>query len=190
MSEQAPIINVPRIAPEDSPNEEQALLLSKTLLTPDSEPLNLFRVLVRYPELMKRVNALGGMFMAHGSLPPREREIVILRVSWNSGCDYEFAQHAPIGRRVGLTDRDIEQLGDPIESGDWDEDDAALIRLTDEIMADLSVSEETWQLLARSHDPNQMMELVLLAGYYRMLAGFLEAVRIPLEEGSLRFPQR
>lgn len=178
----------PRIAPEAAPDEEQSGLLSKTLITPDSEPLNLFRVLVRYPELMKRVNALGGMFMAHSSLPSREREIVILRVSWSSGCEYEFAQHAPIGRRAGLTQEEIDLLGRPVDAGDWDEEDAALIRLTDEIVQDLEVSDETWDLVSRRHDVNQMMELVLLAGYYQMLAAFLQTLRVPLEEGSERFP--
>jgi AhpD family alkylhydroperoxidase len=188
MSDGAPGRNDPRISPEETPDDEQTRLLSKTLLAPDSEPINLFRVLVRYPELMRRVNALGGMFMAHGSLPPREREVVILRVAWNSGCEYEFAQHAPIGRRIGLTQREIESLGKPVEEGDWDEGDTALIRLTDEVTHDHEVSDEVWQLASKGHDDNQMMELVLLAGYYQMLATFLKTVRMPLEEGSPRFP--
>lgn len=174
----------PRIHPETDLDEEQSRILDKTLLTPDSEPLNLFRVLVRYPEMMKRVNALGGMFMAHGSLPDREREMVILRVAWNSSCDYEFAQHAPIGRRVGLDDAEIEALGRPADEGDWNEPDLALIRFTDELMADLEASEETWTAVSRTHDENQLIELSLLVGYYQMLAAFLRTLRVPLEDGA------
>lgn len=178
----------PRIEPERSPNEEQARILQKTLLTPDSEPLNLFRVLVKYPEMMKRVNALGGMFMAHGSLPPREREIVILRVAWNTECDYEFAQHAPIGRRVGLSDEEIRALGKPLGERDWSADDSALIRFTDELMEHSQVSEETWRNVSHAHDDDQMIELSLLVGYYQMLAGFLKTARVPLEEGAEALP--
>lgn len=177
-----------RIEPEFEPDAEQSRILSKTLLTPESEPLNLFRALVRYPEMMKRVNALGGMFMAHGSLPPREREIVILRVAWNSRCDYEYAQHAPIGRRVGLSDEEIEALGEPVEKSNWSDSDEAVILFTDELMADLEASDETWSTLAESHDMNQLIELSLLVGYYQMLAGFLKTARVPLEEGSERLP--
>lgn len=178
-----------RIQPEENPSEEQSRILAKTLLTPDSEPLNLFRTLVKYPEMMKRVNALGGMFMAHGSLSPREREIVILRVAWNSDCDYEFAQHAPIGRRMGLTDIEIASLGQSGPAGGWDDTDRAVIQFTDEVMAAGEASESTWEALTRNHDEIQLIELTLLVGYYQMLAGFLKTLRVPLEEGSERLPK-
>lgn len=181
-------MEAPRIEPENEPDEEQARILGKTLLTPDSEPLNLFRVLVKYPEMMKRVNALGGMFMAHGTLSAREREIVILRVAWSTGCDYEFAQHAPIGRRVGLSDHEIEALGESLDGSEWTEPDRALIRFTDELMTGLEASDETWRNVANHHDENQMIELSLLVGYYRMLAGFLRTTRVPMEEGSDGLP--
>lgn len=171
-----------------NPDDEQARILAKTLLTPSSHPLNLFRVLVRYPELMKRVNALGGLFMVHGSLRPQEREMVILRVARNSQCAYEHAQHAPIALRVGLSEQQIEDLGRPIEDGDWEDGEAGLLALTDEIMTDLDVSDESWDLVSRTHDDLEMMELVLLVGYYQMLAAFLKTVRMPLEEGTSGSP--
>lgn len=178
----------PRIGPEGEPDSEQLRLLSKTLLTPSSEPLNLFLTLVRHPELMKRVNALGGLFMAHGSLPEREREIVILRVACNTRCDYEFAQHVSIGQRSGLTQEEIKNLGRPLDQDRWGDNDLALLRFTDEIMENLEVSDEVWEQVSRSHDDNQMMELVMLVGYYRMLAAFLKTTRVPLEEESPRLP--
>jgi AhpD family alkylhydroperoxidase len=160
------------------------------LIAPSSEPLNLFKVLVRSPELMKRVNALGGLFMAHGSLQERERELVILRVAWNSGCDYEFAQHAPIGRRFGLSHEEIRNLGRKPEAGDWGEVDLGLIRLTDELMYHLEASDATWDLVSRGRDHGQMMELVLLVGYYQMLAAFARTVRVPIEPDREGFPPR
>lgn len=188
MSGSLPPDSSPRIAPEPEPSDEQQSLLSKTLLDPSSEPLNLFRVLVRYPELMKRVNALGGLFMAHGSLDHREREIVILRVAWNTGCEYEFAQHAPIARRVGLSDSQISDLGKPEIGDGWSTSDLALVRFTDEVTGDLDVTDETWASVANGHTEDQMMELVVLAGHYRMLAGFLKVLRVPLEPEAAGFP--
>jgi AhpD family alkylhydroperoxidase len=169
-------------------DDEQARLLSKTVITPSAEPLNLFRVLVRYPELMKRVNALGGLFMAHGSLAEREREVVILRVAWNTRCDYEFAQHAPIALRSGLTEDEIRDLGRPLEVSPWDDRDRCLIGFVDESMTHLEVTDSTWDLVARSHSEEQMMELVILIGFYQMLAVFLKTTRVPSEEGSIGFP--
>jgi AhpD family alkylhydroperoxidase len=151
--------------------------------------MNLFRVLVRHPELMRRVNALGGLFMAHGSLPVREREMVILRVAWNSGCAYEFAQHAPIALRSGLSEEEIRELGQPVDVGAWEESDRGILQLADEIMARLEVTNATWDLVSRSHSDEQMMELVILTGFYQMLAAFLKTARVPLDEGSLGFPE-
>lgn len=62
----------PRIQPVEDPDAEQSALLAKTLAGPDGQPLNIFRILVHRPELMKRVNALGGYFMAHGGIQVRE----------------------------------------------------------------------------------------------------------------------
>jgi len=137
---------------------------------------------------MKRVNALGGMFMAHGSLPPRERELVILRVAWNTDCDYEYAQHAPIGKRVGLSDEEIRALSKPVGESKWNATDLALIRFTDELTEHSEVTEETWRALAGGHDEDQMIELSLLVGYYQMLAGFLKTTRVPLEDGAEALP--
>lgn len=174
----------PRIEPEENPDSEQQHLLSKTLLTPSSDPLNLFRVLVRHPELMKRVNALGGLFMAHGSLPAREREKVILRVALRTGCDYEYAQHVSIARRVGLSQDEIDDLARPLDQGKWRDEDVRLLQLADEIMDSGEASSGTWGAVHTSHDDNQMMELVMLVGYYQMLAAFLKTVGVPPEEGQ------
>jgi alkylhydroperoxidase family enzyme len=179
----------PRLAPEFEVDDQQSRLLSMTVMAPSTEPLNLFRVLVRYPELMKRVNALGGLFMAHGSLAEREREIVILRVAWNTRCEYEFAQHAPIGRQHGLTEGQIRDLGRPLDLSSWTDSDRDLILFVDESMTQLEVADRTWDLVLRSHTEEQMMELVLLIGFYVMLAAFLKTARVPLEEGSVGFPE-
>ena len=178
----------PRIEPVQNPDDEQSQILSKTLLSPDAEPLNLFKVLVNYPEMMKRVNAVGGMFMEHGSLPAQQREIVMLRVAWRSECDYEFAEHAPIGLRVGLSRDEIEDLGKPIDDMGWDGSDLDLVRFTDEVVEDLEVTDETWSRVSESHSQTQMIELSLLAGYYMMLAAFLRTTRVPLEEGAEGLP--
>lgn len=175
--------DTPRIQPVVDPTEEQAQLLSKTLLAPGSEPLNLFKVLANYPELMKRVNGLGGMFMAHGSLSKREREMVILRVAWRSHCDYEYAQHYDIAKAAGLSEKEIRDLGLPISDGEWSSADRALLDFADEAIDAATVSDETWDALSTNHSQDQMMELILLVGFYRMLAGFLNAARVPLEEG-------
>ncbi len=170
----------PRVEPVTAPTDEQRELLSKTLITPGSPPLNLFATLAHYPRLMKRVNALGGLFMAHGTLPTREREIVILRAAWRVGSEYEWAQHRVIGRREGLTDEEIERVRVEALDG-WSADDRALLLATDELCARDDLEDATWSALTARWSVEQMLELVVMIGFYRMLGGFLRTLRVQVD---------
>src|SRR5690348_4898614 len=74
----------PRIPPRQAPFPDDVQeTLGSTLSTPGGAPLNIFATLAHHPRLLKRFNVLGGLFLSRGLLPPRDREIVILRVGWN-----------------------------------------------------------------------------------------------------------
>lgn len=171
--------DVPRLAPVVDPDEEQAALLSKTLLTKDGRPLNLFATLAHNPLLLKRFNALGGFFLRHGELPDRERELVILRVAARTGSVYEHAQHVVIGRQVGLSDEEIERAGGPLNA--WDEADRTLLLFVDEMIDSDGSSVTTWEPLEERLGDKGMLELSLLVGFYRMLAAFLVVVGVQVE---------
>lgn len=174
-------MSAPRIAPVDEPGPEVAELLSKTMSDENGVPLAIFRTMARHPRLMKRFNVLGGFFLTRGELSARERELCILRTAWRTGCEYEWAQHVLIGRHAGLTDEEIERVVDDAESGDWSDRDAVLLRMTDEVMDHVDVSDETWAELAANFSEAQLIELVALVGFYRMTAGFLNAAGVRKE---------
>ncbi|MEW6476165.1 MAG: carboxymuconolactone decarboxylase family protein [Actinomycetota bacterium] len=166
---------------------ELAELLAKTAIR-DGEALNIFRTLAHQPKLLKRFNLLGGAFLAHGLLPAREREIVILRVGWNCGSVYEFGQHTLVGRDAGLTDDEIAALGSARALGGWSADDEALIALADEICADDCASDATFAALRRRWNDAELVELVALVGFYRMVSGFLNTLGVEPEDGLPGWP--
>lgn len=176
-----PHMSAPRIAPVDEPEPDVAELLSKTMSDDNGVPLAIFRTMARHPRMMKRFNVLGGFFLTRGQLPARERELCILRTAWRTGCEYEWAQHVLIGRHAGLTDEEIERVVNGAESGCWSEPDAVLLRMTDEVMDHVDVSDETWDELAANFSDAQLIELVTLVGFYRMTAGFLNATGVRKE---------
>lgn len=177
-------MDTPRIPPVDDPDPEQAELLAKTLMGPDGRPLNIFATLARHPLLLKRVNALGGLFMAHGSHSARNREIVILRTGFRVGSEYEWAQHVVIGSRAGLSDEEIERVRRPQRDGDWSEEDRLLLVAVDELSEVDDLSDETWRALDRRFETAQILELVMMVGFYRMLGGYLRSVRVQGEHGG------
>jgi alkylhydroperoxidase family enzyme len=172
----------PRIKPLP---EEQV----RELLGERGRPLNIFLTLAKNEPLFTAFGKLGGHLLGrHASIPRRERELVILRVGWRSGSDYEFGQHTVIGRQVGVTDEEIRRL--TVEGLDgWEEADADLLTMADELCAENEVSDPTWDRLARRWSEEQLLELLVLAGFYRLVSGFLRSVRVQREPGTPGFPE-
>ena len=90
-----------RIPLVTDPPPEAREVLERTPLR-DGAPLNIFGALAHHPRLLRRFSAMGGELLQSGLLPPRDREIVVLRVGWRRGSVYEFGQHTLIGAAAGL----------------------------------------------------------------------------------------
>ncbi|MGH1490283.1 MAG: carboxymuconolactone decarboxylase family protein [Acidimicrobiales bacterium] len=148
----------------------------------DGEPLNIFRALANHPKLFKRFNLMGGFLLNKGLIPEREREIVILRVGWRAKAVYEFGQHTVIGRRCGLSDEEIAALASDETTHQWSDADADLIALADELCADDCVSDATFARLSERWNEAELIELVVCAGFYRLVSGFLNTMGIPLDD--------
>jgi AhpD family alkylhydroperoxidase len=119
--------------------------------------------------------------MPRGKLPRTDTELVILRVSVNCGCDYEWGHHVVIGRRTGLNDTQIARVADGPDADGWSEHERAVLRAVDELAADQVISDQTWDQLRARYDARQLIELCLLAGHYAMLAGTLNSLGVQPE---------
>ncbi len=171
----------------DDVDGELAEILAGSL-TRDGRPLNIFGVLGRHPKLLKRFNLLGGFLLNKGLLPERERELVILRVGWNAQAKYEFGQHTVIGRRSGITDDEIVAVTKDPGAHPWSDDDLALLALADELCDDDCVSDATWHALASRWSDAELVELLVVAGFYRLVSGFLNSTGVELDDGVPGFP--
>jgi hypothetical protein len=67
--------------------------------------------------------------------------------------------------------------GDPA----WAETDALLLRAVDELVEARRLADSTWTALAGRYSVPQLLQLILLAGHYVMLAGFLNSARVAVE---------
>ncbi len=180
--------STPRIAPADPLPPDAAEILDGLMGAPDGSVLNIFGTLAHRPDLLQPFLALGGHLLLEGRIPGREREIVILRIGAKAAAVYEFGQHQLIGAQSGLTEAEIAGLARSADGADWGDDDRALIALADELSDDDAVSDATWAALARRWDEGELVELLLLAGYYRMVSGFLNGVGAALDHGVPGWP--
>lgn len=173
----------PRIEPlpEEQWSDEAKELLSKAQM--HGRTLNIFKTLAHHPRLLKRWMVFGNHVLFRSTLPPRERELVILRIGWLCQAEYEWGQHIIIGKQAGLTEEEIERIKLEPDNAGWGEFDAALIRATDELHEDACIAEATWQVLTTRYNTQQMLDLIFAVGQYNLVSMALNSLGVQLDEG-------
>ncbi len=187
-------LKFPRVEPVDMDrlDEEQALALA-----PFSNPankvgggrvLNIFRTLAHAPKGLTAFIGWGSYVLSRrNSMPPRERELVILRTGWNCRSGYEFAQHTRIGIECGLTTTEIERIKLGPDAVGWTPLESAMLRACDELVADHHVSDATWEALSELGDRGRM-DLVFTVGQYTQVSMILNSFGVQLEDGDAPDP--
>ncbi len=152
-------------------------------------PGNLMRSLAHHPRLFGNIMAIGGTLIYKTSLDERLREIAILRTAARTRSEYEWGMHVALFReKCSLTDAELTSLQyGAAEDRCWNNSESLVIRVVDELHDTSMLSDATWARLQAAHDPKGIVELTATIGNYHMLAFFLNACRIPLEEGAARF---
>ncbi len=180
----------PRIAPLHDPSGvAERSLQAVDAIRDDAPTLNIFATLARNPLLLDQFGQFFTYLLKKGSLPGRERELVILRVGWRAGSEYEFGQHTIEGLREGLTPEEVEAVTrEALPPDRWSADDSALLSMADELCRHDGVGDATWDALAGRWNEAQLLELIVLAGAYRMVCGLLNAVGIQREQGIPGWP--
>jgi alkylhydroperoxidase family enzyme len=150
--------------------------------------INIFRTLARAPKALARFNEWGSYVLSRrNDLPPREREIVILRTGFLCKSGYEWTQHVAIGKREGLTDDEIARIKKGAGAG-WSAADAALIRASDELHKDQFIGDATWKTLGEHFTQKQCMDVVFTAAQYTQVSMFLNTFGVQLDTGQTLDP--
>jgi len=177
-----------RLAPLEPPYAEAAAATLAEMMPPGVPPLLLFRTIAHNPRVLGKIRASN--LLDRGSLERRHREIVILRTTARCGCEYEWGVHvAFFAAKVGLTDAEVAATvyggpGDPL----WSAQERTLIRLVDELHDGARISDALWSELRRHWRDDQLVELVVLAGFYHTISFVVNGLGVALEPDAPRFP--
>ena len=181
---------MPRIAPLEAPYDADVATQLETMMPPGAPPIALFRT---FAQNLAMTRAMGGWgryeLSEHVSLSMRQRELVIDRVTARLGCEYEWGVHlAFFAERVGLTHEQQRSLthGTP-DDPCWAHDEATLLRAVDELHEHADISDDTWEQLRSVLTDEQVLDLLMLAGWYHAISFAANAARVPLEDGAPRF---
>lgn len=177
-----------RIDPALPPYSQSIRTYLEKLMPAGMEPLYLFRVLARDERLFARFMSAG--LLDRGHLSMHERELVILRVCANEHSEYEWGVHVTLfAERAGLSP---EQVGatcrEERELACWSERDRLLLAMCDELKTGTQLSDALWSELSLAFSEEARIELLLLAGFYRVTSVLTNTLQLPLETFGARFP--
>jgi 4-carboxymuconolactone decarboxylase len=146
--------------------------------------LNIVTTLARHPRLAAACSSLGGMLLFEGELPSLYRELVILRTACRTGCGYLREHHVALGLAAGLSGAEIAALSAELGDFPWSAADLPVLQAVDELLDTCAVSDQVWGTLAGQLGEVHLIELVVLTGYYRLIAMTVNSLRIPLEDSA------
>ncbi len=177
-----------RLAPAEPPFSPDIQAALERTMPAGVPPLALFTTLARDERLFKKLFA-GGL-VDRGNLTLRQREIVIDRTTALCRAEYEWGVHVALfAKRVELGEAELHSLvRGGAEDPCWSAADRLLIRLCDELHGTCTVSEPLWAELKTECTDGAMLELLMLAGQYRMISYLANALKLPAEPFAARFP--
>jgi 4-carboxymuconolactone decarboxylase len=187
--------------------ERQGMRLTKPRIAPltEAEWTNEQRKLLQpFYEEEKTYNVLGTMAQhwdaaqkflvwayhvmgGTSTLPPRDRELLILRTGWLCQSEYEWGQHVLFAKAAGLTDTEIARIKEGADAVGWAPFDSNLLRAADELHKDAFISDQTWTALSERYNTKQLMDVVFAVGQYRLVSMSLNTFGVQLDKGVKGF---
>jgi alkylhydroperoxidase family enzyme len=144
--------------------------------------MNLLGTFARHPSLTRAYNTFNGHVLFASTLPPRLRELVVLRVAAVRDAEYEWAQHVVLAVDEGITPDEIERVRSQPDAMEWSRLESSLLRAVDELVRDASIGDDTWTVLASELDDEQLMDFVFTVGAYDLLAMMMRSFGVQLDD--------
>ena len=178
----------PRVAPvtmdEAAPDQRKFLDAQEASLS----RLNVVRTFAVNPRLAVAWQPFAYYVLRTSTLPPRDRETLILRIGWLNQSQYEFTQHVRVGKGTGLTDADIERIKSGPGAPGLDPFSVALLSAVDQLRSKSFVDDPTWAVLKSRYDEKQLMDVVVTTGQYNLVSWYLNTLGTPIEDWATPVP--
>jgi 4-carboxymuconolactone decarboxylase len=154
----------------------------RKMLTSRPVVLNVQRMTANAQGIFVQRNRLSNALFTQIKLDPRLREIAILRTAKDCHSVYEWTQHVPAAKHVGVTGEQIAAIEDWQSSQCFSELERLVLLFTDEVNANVKGSRATLEGLKRHLGPGEIIELLIIIGHWRQTASILETTEVELED--------
>jgi alkylhydroperoxidase family enzyme len=122
-------------------------------------------------------------------LDGRLRELVIMRIGWATGSEYEWTQHWRVARGMDIPAEDLLAVRDWHNATNLTAADKAVLQATDDTLERGCIQPETWARCCKYlASEAERVELVVAIGNWSLFAQLLQSLQVPLEEGVAAWP--
>jgi hypothetical protein len=175
------------LGPVEAPYSSEISNILETYPHRDGYILTLFRVFANSRRFLKK--GVPNLLDRESPLPMRMREIVILRVTANRICEYEWGVHVTaFSVHVKLTPEQIRATRQAAaEAPCWSEDEQLLIHVVDEICERANLSDETLEKFQIAWNLEEQLEIIALCGAYHTVSSVANIARIESEDFAVKF---
>lgn len=151
-------------------------------LLDDLPDLNVLRMMAHAQTAFTGVIDCGAALLGRIELPAGLRELAILPTARCSGFDYEWRQHADAARAVGISAEQIDALSRGVTTlAHFSAAEQSTLAVTECLVMTDDIPDDVFEAARLRFPPRQLVELVLVIGYYRMLGGLLRGLRVDLD---------
>jgi 4-carboxymuconolactone decarboxylase len=152
------------------------------------DPFGPFIPLLKSPELLTRVSALGEYLRYRSALAPRLSELAILVTAANWQQQFEWDIHAPIALQAGIPQSVLDAVWGRQRPDALDRDQQALYDLCTELHRDRRLSEPTHARAQAELGEQGTIDAIAICGYYALLAMILNSPEFPAPGSPLPAP--
>jgi 4-carboxymuconolactone decarboxylase len=178
---------IPPLRPEQWTPEQREMI--KPQMQSDGSVLNLYATMLQHPRLYAPRTSFGTYLRTETSLPPKTRELLIMRTAFLIGTKYEWEHHVAPARAAGFTEAEIQRIAKGPDAAGWSEEHRVVLRAVDELRREAFISDRTWSVLAKHYNTKQLIEIVFTVGGYTMTGLAINSFGIQLEPGYPARPQ-
>lgn len=176
-----------QLKPLEPPYDPEIARLLEAYPRRDGYLLSLFRVFANSARFLKK--GVANLLDRDSPLAMREREIVILRVTANNDCEYEWGVHvAAFAAHVGLDHRTVSATRSVVQPDNlWSAREALLVRVADALCAGGNLDAATRTAFEATFTLAEQLEILALAGNYHTVSFVANVARLPAEPFAARF---
>ena len=190
------------VQPDDWTTDRLPTDVAYRIATPDREPpllnprmaplegnvLRVSRTFNRHPRMSAARGGQGGFVLRGSPLTDHDRELLILRIGWNTQAEYEWAKH--VGSVGRARDHGLEPLriAEGPGADGWSPFSVTLLTFADELYSDAMVSDETWAAITAGFNTRETIAALMTVSNYRLVSMALNAFGVQILPTDERLP--